>query len=313
MSGLTGFDVSLNGVPTDLINIFQPYNSGSNPTTNYITNMNGYPQDLSNIFQPYISGSNPTTNYIATNGLDLSNIFQPLSLYPSIIYTITSNPNNIDVSNNISNNLYNISIGTNNTSGTVTLQFLQSITSTVMLVGGGGGGGGGGGETLFFSYTFISGSSYSFFLGSGLGSNELSTTLTTPENTVYTANCGKSGYYGGNGGGAYGNGGISGNTTNNDGTNGTYFNYNNVLYSIGGGGSNYLYAGGGCSGYDYVLGPKSLPFPLTENDISSNIGVGGGTSAQQGGNVGNTSGIVGGGGGGGGTNGGYGWCLIKGL
>ncbi len=50
MSGLTGFDVSLNGIFTDLINIFQPYSSGSNPTTYYITNMNGHAQDLSNIF-----------------------------------------------------------------------------------------------------------------------------------------------------------------------------------------------------------------------------------------------------------------------
>ena len=259
------------------------------------------------------------------SGVDLSSIFQPLSDY--IPYIVTNNTASIDITNDISNNLYNISIGKNFTSGTVTIQFLQSIPATVMLVGGGGlsldgaGGGGGGGETLFFSYTFMKDRSYSFFLGSGGGngipSTSSSSTLTTPD-FVYTANKGLAGTYyldtniiGGNGGGT--NGGIGGNNSN--GTNGTYANISNLYYSIGGGGGSSYYAGGGCSGYDYVVGTKSLPFPLTENDISSNTSVGGSTSGQQGGGVQNTSGLIGGGGGGGGgggvtTDGGYGWCLI---
>lgn len=297
MSGLTGFDVSLNGVPTD----------------------------LSYIFQPYSSGSNPTTNYIAKNGLDLSNIFQPL--YLSSIYNITSNSNNIDITNNISNNLYNISIGKKSTSGTVTIEFLQSITATVMLVGGGGGGGpqpggfiagaGGGGETLFFSYYFSSGSSYSFFLGSGANGYSSSTTLTTyTSNNGLPGDIGTNNPVGGNGGGTNGNGGQGGSLS--DGTNGTYANISNV-YSIGGGGGAAGggagagdYAGGGCCGYDYVVGTKSLPFPLTSDSVSSNISFGGSTTGIQGGGSPTHSGDIGGGGGGGGviTDGGYGWCLI---
>ena len=272
----------------------------------------------------------PITNYKFFNTItgttqDLNQIFRPLSEYTP--YIVTNNTASIDIINDISNNLYNISIGKNFTSGTVTIQFLQSIPATVMLVGGGGlsldgaGGGGGGGETLFFSYTFMKDRSYSFFLGSGGGngipSTSSSSTLTTPD-FVYTANKGLAGTYyldtniiGGNGGGT--NGGIGGNNSN--GTNGTYANISNLYYSIGGGGGSSYYAGGGCSGYDYVVGTKSLPFPLTENDISSNTSVGGSTSGQQGGGVQNTSGLIGGGGGGGGgggvtTDGGYGWCLI---
>ena len=296
MSGLTGF-IASNGL--DLSYIFQPYSSGTNPTTNYITNMNGPAQDL-------------------------SNIFQPLSEYTP--YTVTNNDASIDITNDISNNLYNISIGKHYTSGTVTIQFLQPITATVMLVGGGGGcvstgafsqsfGGGGGGETLFFSYNFIVDVSYSFFLGSGAHGNPSSTTLTTSGSVVHTANNGQESliiHVGGNGGG------ITGGNGGDVGISGTYTVISPNVYSIGGGGGSII-KGGGCSGYDYVVKNKTLPFPLTANDISGDISVGGNDNPNEGGQQGGGSqginGIIGGGGGinnanSSAKNGGYGWCLI---
>ena len=89
------------------IYIFQPYSSGTNPTTNYITNMNGYglAQDLSLIFQPLI----PFTT-----------LGNPDVVYNSPIYTITFTSSD-------------------------TITFNTSVTADIILIGGGGGSNGGGG------------------------------------------------------------------------------------------------------------------------------------------------------------------------
>ena len=80
----TGFYTLISDVSTDLIDIFQPYSSGTNQDTKYITNMNGYHQDLSGIFQPYDSTNYPDApvtgfNYTPSSGTgtakDLNKLF----------------------------------------------------------------------------------------------------------------------------------------------------------------------------------------------------------------------------------------------
>jgi hypothetical protein len=102
MAGLTGFTVG----DLDLSLIFQPYYSGTNPTTNYITNMNGYPQDLSSVFQQ-LGTTNPNASDtkfkytdLAGNEPDLNTLFAgkvpftttgliSTTIYSSNTYTIT--------------------------------------------------------------------------------------------------------------------------------------------------------------------------------------------------------------------------------
>jgi hypothetical protein len=329
----TGFDVSLNGVPTDLIDIFQPYSSGTNQDTKYITNMNGYPQDLSGIFQPWDGETTQAqeTKYIA-NGKDLSDIFQPLQLF-----YISSNTSNISISiPPIVNNTYTIYIGNGeiNEHGSVSITFTKLINSTIMLIGGGGAGNnnaGGGGETVFFNYTFQPGT-YNITI-------PLQNNSTIFNNTIY-ANGGNSGNttqsyeYAGNGGGSNTNYGMGASVDTNNGyvissTDGTYTYYinNNVtIYSIGGGGGGtnngvYFGAGGGTAGYNYMTNPAVYPIPLpVDIDSVNNLtGIGGGNNDANGSNGGgnyNTSGTFGGGGGGGtsstyGGSGGSGCCAIS--
>jgi len=71
-----GYKTSYNGNYTneDLINIFQPYTSGTQVETGYKTNN----KDLSEIFQPYTGGTQADLTGYKTNNQDLSEIFQPL-------------------------------------------------------------------------------------------------------------------------------------------------------------------------------------------------------------------------------------------
>ena len=267
---------------------------------------------------------------------DLSDIFMPLQTSPFFI----SNPSNIYTNTTIVNNIYTIYIGSgvyNSASGTVSISFTKSISSTVMLIGAGGQGninGGGGGETDFFTYNFTP---VTYNITIPLQNNP------TIFNSTISASGGGSGIfsqttfisYGGNGGGYsninYGHG-ASG-TTNGvytNSTNGTYTSYTNnnvTIYSIGGGGGGTnngvdYGAGGGTAGYNYMTNPNAYPIPLSPlNDtlFNSLTGTGGGNFDAEGSNGGGrytTPGTFGGGGGGGtnssiGYSGGSGCCAIS--
>jgi hypothetical protein len=290
MSGLTGFDVSLNGNSTDLSYIFQHYTSGSNPTTHYIAT-NGL--DLSNIFQPlgttYPKASLTGFNYTNTSGVqqDLNTLFAG-----KVPFAISGLAN----TSSYSSGTYTITM----TSGSGSITFYTSVSAHIMLIGGGGNGGnastyyggtggGAGGTSIYNKYPITINTPYSITVG---GVSKSTTGF------GMTASYGSSGDSGGSGGGASG-GNPSGGGVNHSGGSGggaPYANYGSYSTGGGGGGS-YNGTNGGNSGY------------YGANDVSSygtggSNGGGNGGASNNYGQPGNNATYYGGGGGGGGnTNG----------
>ena len=116
----------------DLIYIFKPYSSGTNPITKYSTE--GI--NLAEIFQPYTEGNikaRAIENYLYNN-VDLNTIFE------NLVTNNVTDYNPFSSSTSVTSYTYNIF----NVSGTFTLE--QSVSNAhILVIGGGGGGGGGGG------------------------------------------------------------------------------------------------------------------------------------------------------------------------
>jgi hypothetical protein len=212
--GLTGFDVSLNGVPTDLSYIFQPLgnDAGTTTLTNYFTNLQGTissAKDLNQIFLPL--GTNPMAsptgfNYYDTNYKDLNQLFAG-----KVPFTTTGNPT---VSYDINTHTYTIIFYNN---GSITFNTTINNAS-LTLVGGGGGGGGGSG------YSVVSN-----IAGNGTGGSYSS--ISTPY-TFYTMSYNVIIGTGGTGGAGTG----SGNQNGNSGNNGTETIFGGITLVSGGGG-----------------------------------------------------------------------------
>ena len=114
----------------DLIYIFKPYSSGTNPITKYSSE--GI--NLAEIFQPYTEGNikaRAIENYLYNN-VDLNTIFE------NLVTNNVTDYNPFSSSTSVTSYTYNIF----NVSGTFTLE--QSVSNAHILVIGGGGGGGGG-------------------------------------------------------------------------------------------------------------------------------------------------------------------------
>jgi hypothetical protein len=205
---------------------------------------------------------------------------------------------------------------------TRTINFSQSFTANVILVGGGGGGGngtkttsggyggggGGGGTFIIKNISFSSNTNYSFTIGSsgvgggGSGGN----TSFTINSTTYTAYGGGGGINGSTGGtgGTGGTNKISGTgLPGNNGGNGGYragtngsavnsFSFNDSNFYCGGGGG-----GGGSYAYNGGTGNGTTTSGGT-SDNTKGGGGGGGGSLNNGGNGTTSSGGNGGGGGG---------------
>ena len=122
----TGYNVN----SVDLIYIFKPKTSGSNPTTGFISGG----VDLSNLFQPLDTATAPAapTGYTVTNYGDLNTIFQNLKNYVVTTY------NPFSANTAVTGYTYNIF----SVNGTLTLP--SSVNNAyIFLIGGGGGGGSG--------------------------------------------------------------------------------------------------------------------------------------------------------------------------
>ena len=117
----------------DLIYIFKPYSSGTNPITKYSTE--GI--NLAEIFQPYTEGNikaRAIENYLYNEVDDLNTIFE------NLVTNNVTDYNPFSSSTSVTSYTYNIF----NVSGTFTLE--QSVSNAhILVIGGGGGGGGGGG------------------------------------------------------------------------------------------------------------------------------------------------------------------------
>ena len=117
----------------DLIYIFKPYSSGTNPITKYSSE--GI--NLAEIFQPYTEGNikaRAIENYLYNEVDDLNTIFE------NLVTNNVTDYNPFSSSTSVTSYTYNIF----NVSGTFTLE--QSVSNAhILVIGGGGGGGGGGG------------------------------------------------------------------------------------------------------------------------------------------------------------------------
>ena len=116
----------------DLIYIFKPYSSGTNPITKYSTE--GI--NLAEIFQPYTEGNikaRAIENYLYNEVDDLNTIFE------NLVTNNVTDYNPFSSSTSVTSYTYNIF----NVSGIFTLE--QSVSNAHILIIGGGGGGGGGG------------------------------------------------------------------------------------------------------------------------------------------------------------------------
>ena len=235
----------------DLIYIFNPYSSGTNPITNYSTD--GI--NLAEIFQPYTEGNikaRAIENYLY-NEVDLNTIFENLVTNNVTDYNPFSN------STNVTNYTYNIF----NVSGIFTLE--QSVSNAHILVIGGGGGinmllqntdqntdqnsnqpryEGSGGNSIMLGPVSLNAGTYTISIGYGskTGTSGESSSISGPENfNTLIATGGEFGSENGN----------SSNTqyTFQDGTNTTFnfgekgsldninFTFNDITYNIGSGGN----------------------------------------------------------------------------
>jgi hypothetical protein len=234
----------------DLIYIFKPYSSGTNPITKYSSD--GI--NLAEIFQPYTEGNikaRAIENYLY-NDVDLNTIFE------NLVTNNITDYNPFSSSTTVTSYTYNIF----NVSGTFTLE--QSVSNAHILVIGGGGGinmlqnneqntsqtsnqpryEGSGGNSITLGPVSLNAGTYTISIGYGskTGTSGESTSITGPEDfNTLIATGGESGSENSN----------SSNTqyTFQDGTNTTFnfgekgsldninFAFNDIIYNIGSGGN----------------------------------------------------------------------------
>jgi len=90
----TGFSAMVNGVNTDLINVFQPFVTNKlTYDTGFLSGPNYNNADLTNIFEAYNPGdpSANNTKYFLSNGFDLSQVFSKKP-FPNFPTASSSNP-----------------------------------------------------------------------------------------------------------------------------------------------------------------------------------------------------------------------------
>jgi len=230
----------------DLVYIFKPYLSGTNPITKYSSE--GI--NLAEIFQPYTEGNikaRAIENYLYNEVDDLNTIFE------NLVTNNVTNYNPFSSSTSVTSYTYNIF----NVSGTFTLE--QSVSNAhILVIGGGGGGGGGintdqnnqlryegsGGNSITLGPVSLNAGTYTISIGYG-NKTEISgesSSISGPEDfNTLIATGGECGSENGN----------SSNTqyTFQDGTNTTFnfgekgsldninFAFNDITYNIGSGGN----------------------------------------------------------------------------
>ena len=231
----------------DLIYIFKPYSSGTNPITKYSTE--GI--NLAEIFQPYTEGNikaRAIENYLYNEVDDLNTIFE------NLVTNNVTDYNPFSSSTSVTSYTYNIF----NVSGIFTLE--QSVSNAhILIIGGGGGGGGGGintdqnnqphyegsgGNSITLGPISLNAGTYTISIGYGskTGTSGESSSISGPENfNTLIATGGECGSENGN----------SSNTQYifQDGTNTTFnfgekgsldninFAFNDITYNIGSGGN----------------------------------------------------------------------------
>lgn len=231
----------------DLVYIFKPYSSGTNPITKYSSE--GI--NLAEIFQPYTEGNikaRAIENYLYNEVDDLNTIFE------NLVTNNVTDYNPFSSSTNVTSYTYNIF----NVSGIFTLE--QSVSNAHILVIGGGGGinilqtseqntdqphyEGSGGNSITLGPVSLNAGTYTISIGYGskIGTSGESSSISGPEdfNTLIAT------------GGECGSENSSSSTTQytfQDGTNTTFnfgekgsldninFTFNDITYNIGSGGN----------------------------------------------------------------------------
>ena len=231
----------------DLIYIFKPYSSGTNPITKYSTE--GI--NLAEIFQPYTEGNikaRAIENYLYNEVDDLNTIFE------NLVTNNVTDYNPFSSSTSVTSYTYNIF----NVSGIFTLE--QSVSNAhILIIGGGGGGGGGGintdqnnqlryegsgGNSISLGPVSLNAGTYTISIGYGnkTGTSGESSSISGPENfNTLIATGGECGSENSNSSNTQYSFQDGTNTTFNFGEKGSLdninFAFNDITYNIGSGGN----------------------------------------------------------------------------